>query len=51
LETATQHILDEVEKDITEGNGPNFVKSRLKDRDIAIPQCVVSLIVTQSNIT
>ena len=45
---ATQHILDEVEKDITQGNGPVFVKSRLKDRDIAVPRCVVSLI-TRSN--
>lgn len=44
LETATQYILDEVEKDITQGNGPTFVKSRLKDKDIAIPRCVVSVI-------
>ena len=43
LETATQHILDKVEKDITQGNGPIFVKSRLKDRDIAIPRCVDNL--------
>jgi hypothetical protein len=49
LETATQHILDEVEKDITQGNGPVFVKSRLKDRDIAVPRCVVPLITSQSN--
>ena len=36
-----QAIADEVETDLRQGNGPNFVKSKLKDKGIAVPQYVL----------
>lgn len=39
-EEEIQVVLDEVEQDVTQHNGPNYFKGRLKDRDIKIPRCV-----------
>jgi len=40
IEVATQAIIDEVEKDTQQANGPCYVKSKLKDKDIAVPRYV-----------
>lgn len=37
-EIAAQAVSDEVEKDISQSNGPNYVKARLKDQLIMVKQ-------------
>ncbi|KII92854.1 hypothetical protein PLICRDRAFT_104049 [Plicaturopsis crispa FD-325 SS-3] len=37
-EQVQQAILDEVEKDVTNSNGPNFIKGKLKDQHIMAPR-------------
>jgi hypothetical protein len=39
-EEATQAILDEVDQDIVQNNGPHFVKDKLTDKLILIPRRV-----------
>jgi hypothetical protein len=41
METMRQAIVDEVETDLRQGNGPNFVKSKLKDKGMAVPRYVL----------
>ncbi|KAJ6489689.1 hypothetical protein C8R47DRAFT_977824 [Mycena vitilis] len=38
-EVAVQAVADEMDKDLMRNNGPNFVKSKLKDKLIMIPRC------------
>ncbi|KAJ6507923.1 hypothetical protein C8R47DRAFT_62272 [Mycena vitilis] len=40
-EVATQAVLDEVEKDVAQSNGPNYVKAKLKDKLIMVPRHTV----------
>ncbi|KAJ7170403.1 hypothetical protein C8R43DRAFT_1152952 [Mycena crocata] len=40
-EVAAQAVADELEKDVTQSNGPNFVKSRLKDQFIMVKRDTV----------
>ncbi|KAJ7668107.1 hypothetical protein B0H17DRAFT_1142574 [Mycena rosella] len=40
-ELAAQAISDEVDKDVVQGNGPNYVKSRLKDQLIMVKRNTV----------
>ena len=47
-EEARQAILDEVDKDVTQSNGPNFVKGKLKDRGIMVSRCVLGHHVTHA---
>ena len=35
---ARQAIIDEVEKDVNQRNGPLYIKSKLKDKGIMIPR-------------
>jgi hypothetical protein len=35
-------VADEMDKDVMQNNGPNFVKSKLKDKLIMAPRCVQS---------
>jgi len=37
-EEIVQLVIDEVEKDVTQNNGPNYVKAKLKDNDIKVPR-------------
>jgi hypothetical protein len=45
---AAQAITDEVDKDTTQQNGPNYVKSKLKDKLIMVPRSVLRNIVQYS---
>ncbi|KAJ7195476.1 hypothetical protein GGX14DRAFT_403946 [Mycena pura] len=38
IEEAIQAIIDEVEPDVTQSNGPRYVKSKLKDKLILVPR-------------
>ncbi|KAJ7790046.1 hypothetical protein B0H14DRAFT_2277457, partial [Mycena olivaceomarginata] len=40
-EMAAQVIADEVDKDTAQQNGPNYVKSKLKDKLIMVPRHIV----------
>ncbi|KAJ6605198.1 hypothetical protein DFH09DRAFT_1067474 [Mycena vulgaris] len=42
-EETVQAIIDEVEQDITQSNGPLFVKAKLKDKLIMVPRLAVTL--------
>ncbi|KDR78005.1 hypothetical protein GALMADRAFT_155034 [Galerina marginata CBS 339.88] len=46
-EEVVQLVMDEVEKDVTQNNGPNYIKAKLKDKDIKIPRDTVRKIMTQ----
>lgn len=37
-EEIVQLVVDEVEKDVTQNNGPNYVKAKFKDNDIKVPR-------------
>lgn len=37
---ARQAIIDEVEKDVNQRNGPLYIKSKLKDKGIMIPRYI-----------
>lgn len=37
-EEVVQLVIDEVEKDVTQNNGPNYIKAKLKDKDIKVPR-------------
>lgn len=37
-EEVVQLVVDEVEKDVTQNNGPNYFKAKLKDKDIKVPR-------------
>ncbi|KAJ7885240.1 hypothetical protein B0H13DRAFT_2235309 [Mycena leptocephala] len=41
-EVVAQAVADEMDKDVMQNNGPNFVKSKLKDKLIMAPRCVSS---------
>jgi hypothetical protein len=45
---AAQAIADEVDKDTAQQNGPNYVKSKLKDKLIMVPRSVLRNIVQSS---
>ena len=36
-----QAVIDEVDKDVNHRNGPLYIKSKLKDKGIMIPQYVI----------
>lgn len=44
---ARQAIIDEVNKDPNQGNGPLYVKSKLKDKGIMIPRYMLTILVIQ----
>ncbi|KAJ6464706.1 hypothetical protein DFH09DRAFT_1254597 [Mycena vulgaris] len=48
-EVATQAIYDEVAKDVTQSNGPSYVKSRLKDKLIMVKRDTVREIMHELN--
>jgi hypothetical protein len=43
---ARQAIVDEVNKDPNQGNGPLYIKSKLKDKGIMIPRYMPMILVT-----
>lgn len=45
-EVATQAIIDEVEKDIAQGNGPNYVKSKLQDQLLMVRRFGMTVLLT-----
>lgn len=38
-EVAQQVVLDEIDKDIGNFNGPRYIKQKLKDKGIMLPRC------------
>ncbi|KAF9470205.1 hypothetical protein BDN70DRAFT_821637 [Pholiota conissans] len=46
-EEIVQVVLDEVQKDVTQNNGPNYFKERLKDRDIKVPRDTIRSIMRE----
>ncbi|KAJ7453495.1 hypothetical protein FB451DRAFT_1050178 [Mycena latifolia] len=48
-EIAVQAVYDEVAKDVTQGNGPNYVKSRLKDQLVIVKRDTVREIMHELN--
>ncbi|KAJ7222731.1 hypothetical protein B0H12DRAFT_1078233 [Mycena haematopus] len=51
LEETVQAIVDEVEPDVTQSNGPRYVKSKLKDKLILVPRHVLVLSYSETELT
>lgn len=39
IEVARQNVLDKIDKDVGNFNGPRYVKQKLKDKGIMLPKC------------
>ncbi|KAF5310627.1 hypothetical protein D9619_008265 [Psilocybe cf. subviscida] len=46
-ETLVQAVIDEAENDIQQNNGPNYIKSKLKNNDIVVPRDLVRKIMAE----